>query len=200
MPVRRYIPGEDLTVSYFFDDFAGGLYNNRIWSTRAGSGSVAVPTVAIGGQIVVQAAATNYYEVYVSVLESVITRKYVCSWRGKVASLTSSRGAFGIQTDANNRIEWLYEAALGANWQARCVSASVATVVDTGIAADTVFHEFKIVMNTSLAHFILDEIPRATIITNVPTGGLSPFLRSTSTMAATKDIYADWVETYGGRL
>jgi hypothetical protein len=200
MPLKKYTPSEDYVMSYFMDDFVGGLYQNRYWATRAGSGSVSIPVSSIGGILLVRANASNYYEVYQSVGAFTVARKVEVVWRGKVDSLTSSRAAFGLQFDVNNRIEWLYEAALGANWRARSVASSVETVVDTGVAADTNYHEFRIVTDTGLAHFMLDNVPLATIVTNVPTGNLSPFLRSTSTTSATRDIYADWVEIYGERL
>jgi hypothetical protein len=105
-----------------------------------------------------------------------------------------------MQTDATNRIEWLYEAALGANWRARSVVGGVETVVDSGIVADTNWHEFRIIGITGLANFFLDGVSIATIITNLATGNLSPFIRSTSVTATVRDTLADWMEAYGDRV
>ncbi len=198
MPVRRFDKASALGYQYIFDDFPGQLYNTRIWSTRAGSGSVSLKN-AIGGQLQVTANATNYYEVYQSSLQFSLAKKFEVIWRGSIESLTSSRAAWGMQTDANNRIEWFYEAALGGNWRARSVSAGTSTIVDVGIAADTSFHEFKIAGVTGLAHFFLDNVPMATITTNLATGTLAPHTRTDNTTTGTKNAFSDWVEAFGDR-
>jgi hypothetical protein len=175
------------------------LYNNRTWSTQSGSGSVAINSSCIGGIMRVRANASNYYEVYQSSLQFSLAKKFQLTIRGQVPDLTLSRAAFGIQTNVSNRIEWVYEAALGANWRARSVLANVETIVDVGVAADSAWHEFKIIGITGLANFFLDGVPLATITTNLATGNLAPHIRATSTNATTRDALVDWVETWGAR-
>jgi len=201
MPLRRFDPAAVLSVQYIWDDFPGLLYNNRIWSTRSGSGSVAINATCIGGQIRVRGNASNYYEVYQSALQFSLAKRFQVTWLGKVVDLTTARSAWGMQTDADNRVEWLYSSAIGANWQVRSVAATVETVTDTGIAADTNWHEFKIVGITGLIHFFLDNVPVSQIATNLPPGNLAPHIRSDSaTAAAARDTLADWVEAYGDRV
>lgn len=200
MPLRKFDPAAVLSMQYAFDDFLGQLYSHKYWSTRSGSGAVSLVASAIGGQLQIRANATNYYELYQSSLQFSLAKRFQITWRGKAVDLTSSRSAWGMQTDATNRIEWLYEAALGANWRARSVVGGVETVVDSGIVADTNWHEFRIIGITGLANFFLDGVSIATIITNLATGNLSPFIRSTSVTATVRDTLADWMEAYGDRV
>lgn len=200
MPLRRFDPASVLSIQYIWDDFPGLLYDNRVWSVRSGAGSAAINTSCIGGQLRVRANASNYYEVYQSALQFSLAKRFQVTWRGKVVDLTTSRSAWGMQVDANNRIEWIYSSALGANWRARSVASSTETVVDVGIAADTNWHEFKIIGITGLANFFLDNVSVATITTNLPTGTLAPHVRSDSaTATAVRDTLADWIEAYGDR-
>jgi hypothetical protein len=197
--LRKFDPAASLSVQYVWDDFPGVYYSHKYWSTRSGGGSVSVPTSCIGGQIQVRANANNYYEVYQSSLQFSLAKTFQITWRGKIVDLTSSRAAWGMQTDATSRAEWIYEAALGSNWRARSVLAGAETVVDVGIAADTAWHEFTIIGTTGFVNFFLDRVSLATITTNLPTGALGPHIRSTSVTTSTRDVLADWIEAYGNR-
>lgn len=64
------------------------------------------------------------------------------------------------------------DAAAGGNWFAVTRNTNVETAVDTGIAADAVDHEFKIIIRGSIIKFFIDGVLKATITTNIPTANL----------------------------
>jgi len=200
MPLRKFDPASAVGGhQWITDDFGGALYDCYMWGLVGGSGSIPVVASAVGGLIVVRADASNYYELAALYPQFTVARNFQITWRGKLESLTTSRAAWGLQTDVNNRVEWIYEAALGANWRCRSVASSTGTVVASAVAADTAFHEFTMVSATGLVHFALDGVPITTITTNLPTGALGPFIRSTSTAAGTRDVTTDWVEAFCDR-
>lgn len=202
MPVRRYDPSADLAQSYLFEEFFGQLYNNRIWSVRAGSGSATIPTSCLGGQIQVRANASNYYELYMSQLAFSVAKRFSQAWRVKLPNLTAFTSSWGLcgATSPAEAVAFRYSSAVGGNWLIVTTTGSVSTVTDTGVAADASWHEFRAAANTGVVTFFIDEVPVGNITTNIPTGSLSPFCRSTDSGGATKDTLIDWLEVFGDRI
>jgi hypothetical protein len=191
MSYRRYNPEEDITENYFFDDFLGASYNTTIWSVLGGAGSIVQPTPNLGGQLIVRANANNFYQLThipatATNLAFSTGRKFSVIWRAKSPVLTTSAYWYGMQTNLSTRIRWFYDSTINANWWGR---AAAGVEFDTGIAADTNWHEFKIVANTNLAHFYLDGIPRGTLTTSIPAGDMSPYVYVNSYTGATRDAY-----------
>jgi hypothetical protein len=136
-----------------------------------------------------------------------IANLFDITWKAKLGSTALCRGTFGISTNTTNLIQWVYDSALSANWQRNTILAGASTIEDalrqdTGLAqaADTNWHEFRIVADSTLAHFILDGMPMGSIATNLPTGNLGPHARSTSYTAATKGVYLDYIVVWGRRI
>lgn len=202
MPLKKFIPSSAIELSYFFDDFPGLLYNNRMWSVRSGSGSLALETTSAGGVVYVRANSSNYYELYISVLNFTMARMLETTWRVKLPSTASIRSRWGVcgATSTSESVCFGYDSGVGSNWLLITITGSVTTTTDTGIAADTNWHEFRVACNTGIATFFIDEIPVGNNTTNLPTGGLSPFCRTTSLTTTTKDTYIDWIEIYGNRI
>ncbi len=69
----------------------------------------------------------------------------------------------------------------GGKWQATCMSATVATTVDTGILANTSYNNFGIIVNpaASSVGFYINQVLVATIATNIPTASISPGIFTT---------------------
>lgn len=202
MPVKRFDPPSSLEMSYLYDDFAGLLYNSRIWSVRGGSGTLTIPTSCLGGQAQVRANASNYYEMYQSVLNFTIGRRFDTTWRVKLPSLTSMQSRWGIcgSTSTAEMIGFRYDSSVSANWYIMTTTGSTTTATNTGVAADTNWHEFHCTGYTGIVTYFIDNVPVGNITTNIPTGSLSLFCRSTDTGGATKDTLIDWVEIYGDRV
>jgi len=200
MPVIRFNPPEELNESYFFDDFAGAAYDNKAWAVLGGSGSAAMPASNIGGQIQVTANSNNYYELnMIANFSFSLQNNIIITWRGSLTSLTNCKGYWGANNSSNDYIALAYDSALSSNWLLQTKGNSVLTSTDTTIAADTSWHEFKIIGSSTLVNLFIDNVPIITNITNLTTKVIAPFCRSTSTTMSTKSILSDWIEVIGDR-
>jgi hypothetical protein len=201
MPLRSYRVRRARREGHFFDDFPGGLHHSRTWSSQGGGGgSLALSTSGVGGQLVITAAAGTYHRTYQVTEIFSAARGFEITWRGRLNSLTEARGSWGTRLLDADHIEWIYDVSVGANWLAKTTAVSVSTTVDTGVAADTNWHEFKITVETGRAIFTLDNVPITTITTNVPTANQGCTAQAESTGLGTSITYCDWCDVYGGRL
>lgn len=98
----------------------------------------------------------------------------------------------------------------GGNWQAIANSGGTTTVEDTGVAADTVYHLFEIIINTdaSSVQYLIDGVVVATITTNIQTYsmavdvigiGMEGGVTITNTITLNADWYALSVTNESGR-
>jgi hypothetical protein len=202
MPLRRYEAASDLKRAYYFDDFIGMLwdpYNVGLWSV-SGTGAQSIPSSCVGGQFQIRANNNVSYRFYQSGLSFLLAGNFEITWRAKLVQTTNCIGALGAVNSTTDCLEWYYDSALNANFNVRSMSASSATSADTGIAADTNWHKFRIVADSSVAQFFLDGVWVANVTATLPTVGLGPACTSTSQSGGgTKDILIDWVEVFGDR-
>lgn len=201
MALRRFSSRLVTDVYYFYDDFVGSNWDNRWWSSRGTGGSVSTQADSV---VRVRATANLAYELYqtdkcdfsVAAVASMICRFMI-------SSTASMRGEIGLEAanpdETNNRITVYYDSAVGANWRAQCISGGAATTVDTGISADTNFHEFEIVTTSGSVKFSLDGVLVATITTNIPSTLLQPCCHVISRTGVVKDVNIDWIEAVGER-
>ena len=81
------------------------------------------------------------------------------------------------ESDDNNSIAFRYEDNVNSgNWQCLSESGGTYTTVNTAVAADTGWHKFTIVVNTSatsIGYYINGSLV-GTITTNIPTAPISP--------------------------
>jgi hypothetical protein len=203
MPLRKYAPFDDFLSNYFKDDFSGLSVAGRAWETvNSSGGSYTYPSNNEGGTVVLTANANNYIWFKHNEITGALTlaRKPFVLWRGKLDSLTSIRGGWGAINSTTDEIEWFYDASLGANWRIKTRAANTDSITDTGIAADTNFHEFKIEADSAVVVFSLDGSPIGRITTNLPTVTLAPCMRVTSQTGATRAIISDVIEFYHDRI
>ena len=88
-------------------------------------------------------------------------------------------------------------AVLGTNWFICGANNSVRTATDSGIAADTNYHKFKIVVNAAgtSAEFFIDDVSVGTVIANLPGagrafGGLIDICKTVG--ITSRMFYTDW--------
>jgi hypothetical protein len=108
----------------------------------------------------------------------------LAKWKGGLDSISSVRLWVGLgdmynanftnwranNPSGQNLIAFRYSSGTDTNFQAVCQNAGTQTVVDTGIPADTVAHDFRIdVDSASSITFYIDNVLVATIATNIPT-------------------------------
>lgn len=117
-------------------------------------------------------------------------------WRGKCGSLTSAAFAFGVcGTDmgTSDRIVIYYASNEGANWRIQAKTGTSATTVDTGISADTNWHEFKIDCLEDVAYFFIDGAAVGSISTNLPASFMSPIAQVVTLENVAKYLVVDFV-------
>lgn len=201
MAQRRPSKRQDLSLYSFYDDFGGSSYDSAMWAARGTGGSLALQT---DGSLRVRATANNSYELYQNDLPDFSVAKLATIYaRYRVSSTASMAGEVGFEAASpNNTSNWItlhYDSVLGANWQAQCASGGSTTTVDTGVAANTSYHEFRIECKTGSVVFFLDGTLVATITTNIPSLLLQPYAFVVSKTGATKDLFFDWLECTGER-
>jgi len=201
MPLRRYSKRFDLSQYYFYDDFVGSNYDNRWWTGRGGGGSLTAQADSI---LRIRATANTNYELYQNDLcDFSVAKNAIHTSRWRVSSLTSMSGEVGFEpTTPDNATDWLafiYNSDIGANWQAQSAAGGVTTTIDTGVAADTSYHEFRIETTSGTLKYFLDGVLVATITTNISALLLQPYCWVVSKTAATRDVFFDWIETFGDR-
>jgi hypothetical protein len=202
MPLSHTPPYGRANVGYFMDDFHAGSMNTRIWSVRGSGGSVTMPDGLIAGQVLISANTNKTQEIYHASPSFSAATKSSCSIRAKLVSTASVALSVGLNAltpqNANSYAAWVFNTALGTTWRARSALASAVTTIDTGITADTNFHEFQVVIDSIAAQFFMDGNYITTITTNIPTVSLSPFAMLESNSGA-KTAYVDYVEAWNER-
>lgn len=175
---RLYVDQQvDVMTVRFRDDFLGT--RDPAW-TLAGAGGTYTQNAEEGGtgDLSTGPAANNEARLTfngrtmtrTSKLPRVVTRAKLSATTQVLATLA------GLYGDANNLIEIFYDqAGTPGNFKYRCKSGGTETVVDSGLAADTGYHTFKIeVTATASVTFTIDGASSATLTTNVPSGLLEP--------------------------
>jgi hypothetical protein len=167
----------DVMTARFRDDFTGN--KDARW-TLAGTGGTYTQNAEEGGTGDLSTGATTNNEARLTFNGKTVTKtskKPKVVTRGKLSATTQLVATLaGLFGDANNVIEIYYDqGASGGNFKYRCKSGGTETVVDSGLAADTSYHTFKIdVTATASVTFTIDGANSATVTTNVPSGLLEP--------------------------
>lgn len=182
----------------FFDDFMGTNLDN-IWTTSVvgGSSSISIASSAIGGivEIVSGTTATNNAELDWTNDSIRVSNLFTIKFRASLSHTTQSLVNMGLQLDANNLIDFQYNAAGSVvNWFARSISGGVTTSTSTGTFGDTSYHKFEIVAATSSKLiYKIDNVIVATITTNIPSGIQHIRMRQESNSAAARTLSVDYV-------
>lgn len=180
----------------FFDDFVGDAIDN-IWSasTTGGASSVDVND-GIGGIVeIISGTSISDNAVLQTTTDTVqLSSNPAFGTYVKISHTSNTDTRFGFQTDSANSVEFRYDASL-SNWEAVTIAASTETATDTGIAADTSNHSFRIVASLSSALFYIDKVLVATNNTNLPAGVMHPFFRQESTSgSASRTLTVDYIK------
>lgn len=185
---------------YFFDDFVGANYANRIWAVT-GTGSASTVDV-LGGVLRVRANSGATYTLDQGNRGAWNAAKGVSIvWRGYCvpgASGIVEIGMMSAPSETTDWIGWRYAPAENANFLCECGDGGVTTTVNSGVAGNGNYHEFRIDITTNKAEFYLDGTLRATITTNVTSDRLQPYVYNQG-VGAVADFFADWVEIVGAR-
>ena len=178
----------------FYDDFLGDSIRD-LW-TVAGTGSAAVVDAQDGGvvRLTTGAVSGNSEELDWGAFRTLhVNKKVTFEARVKLNSTTSIEVYYQIYYDGSNRISF-YRAA--GNWQITCRNGGAGGDVDSGVAADTDYHIFRIeCFPAGEVHFYIDgtECGNSPITTNIPSDAadyLKPrfYFVTTENVAKTLDI------------
>jgi hypothetical protein len=183
----------------FFDDFFSDLYDNQVWSI-IGTGTVVMQSVN-GGVARLRVTTGNTAEFQQANIGSFsVASDFAVEWRASLrpsADGTTECGMEGAGDQANNWICWQRTGA-GANFLCQTGSSAGTTTTDSGIAADSAYHLFKIVGSAGVIQFFLDDVLCATITTYITASQLQPYLWNVGG-SGTSDIFADYVLATGDR-
>jgi hypothetical protein len=203
---RKLLP----SLAYYYDDFIGAYYDNRLWSYRGTS--LSLPAYLAGSIFRLLADASTWQEIYQngsgdwSVAKSVRFRS-----RFRLYNLsTTSRFELGLKAAApDEATDWIRihrDTLVSTRWYFETRAAGVATTVDSGTAAPAVanYYEIDIETKPGSVRFALTAengfSVGATITTNIPSKILQPFAYTESkTAGSTRALYLDWLEIYGER-
>lgn len=195
---------------YFYDDFFGNL-NNGFWNV-SGTGAVSpnnssFPAIAgHPGVWALQDNASATGTASITLGNNTSGSMFLGSgaisitWIAKLSALSdvsdtySSRMGFSDSftgTAPPNGCYFTYtHGTNGGRWQIVTVAATVATTSDSGIAADTNYHSFRIDINagaTSVAFYIDDvQTSNSPSVTNIPVAILYPQANFLKTVGTTR--------------
>ena len=192
MPLTRYSRvGTNLTQLFFWEDFIGDTYDNTIWNCGGSGGSASIQE---GSILHIMANGDNYYQLEQTAITSAASF-VTCNYRCRLSSKNGIKAQVGLMS--GNWTEWtviLYDSRINANFWCQSVFNSVASEVDSGIAADTSFHEFRIEMSPGGIRYYIDGIYVTTISTNNPTALLKLYAYAAAITRTSKSLFVDSIK------
>ena len=190
----------------FYEDFYGKGLNTDIWQlTVTGGGTGAVIANQKGGVFRLSSPAVATSDDAVLTWNSInsIAIPLVYEVGAKLNSVDNVYTDICNLSYSNNNLEIYYDSG-GANYQILAQSGGVGAAKDSGIAANTNKHIFRIEGHTdggNHAHFFIDGVETANspITTNVPTTNLQPLFYINTNNAALKTLDIDYVNIMQNR-
>lgn len=189
---------------FWFDHFLGDQLKDEWRSTGDAGGSAAVVDAQTGGivRITTNNVDTEAWRIDWTFVRSLhVSMKVTMEVRAKLTQTTSVDAWLALYFDFSNRIFFDYDTATSANWYINCVDGGTPTSQDSGIAADTSYHIFRIECQThgsNHVHFYIDgvETGNSPITTNIPDDAgdfLMPYLRIAARENVAKSVDIDYV-------
>lgn len=182
---------------WWMDHFLGDQIQDE-WRT-GGTGSAAVVDAQTGGiaRLTTGATTNDAYQIdWLNYRILLVSKKLTHEIRLKLTQTTNVDVFISLRFDANNRIYFRYSSAIGVNWQIACINAGAGAAVDTGIAADTSYHIFRIeCFPTGEVHFYIDGVATANspITTNITAQYLQPWHTIQTLADVVKSVDIDYV-------
>lgn len=182
----------------WFDDFHGDQLQDE-WDA-AGTGSAVVVDAQTGGivRITTGAIVNNNYRIdWADIRSLLVTKKATMEVRAKLAQTPALEAKFELFFDGTHYIRFIYDTGIGPNWLTRCRDGGAEASQDSGIAADTDYHIFRIECQThggSHIHFYIDgtETANSPLTTNIPTDYLQPRPRILTRANVAKSMDIDY--------
>jgi hypothetical protein len=153
---------EDLTTvrkQHFWEYFSGATLNSR-WYTGNSSGGTTTMQDSVDGGIILNTGASQVRtEINFQNKRQYNSQGSVCIWVGKTGQTTNTELLFGLAdnngTAANDVAFVDFNTGSSSNWR---LNKSFSQWVDTSLAVDTNFHNFKLILGTSNVQLSIDGI------------------------------------------
>ena len=193
----------DASRFVFVDDFGGAAYDQNAWSASfVGAGSLRSLAV-LGGVVELVAPSTSDSArlAFGSGAPFSLAKNAVVRWRVRVPIVTNVRAYCGLyfSSGGTNGVWWQLDTSVSPNWYAATYAAGAPTLVNSGVTANTNWHDFYIVTSSAQAQFFLDGVLLATISTTLPSVDLSLVFYTEALTASQRTAQADYVEAEGVR-
>jgi hypothetical protein len=201
---KNYIPQSDRSHYYFFDDFGGGNFDDRVWEYGGTTGGSITKLAALAGQInvVVGSVAGNDYYIAQAAKNNFDPSSLIdLCWRIKIPDRTYLAAQIGFEADSTHYIHLRSNSDVSAYWVCQVQSGAGSTQVISSLAVDTNWHLLRIIGTSAAMNFFVDSTLLTTIATNIPTVALGPIVytyRHTGG-SGTRLVTVDWVEATGAR-
>ena len=193
--VPDYIFDEEANVG-FIDDFLGSTLSNTWMVDTAGEGANVSHIDGIGGQIEITSGTTTNDFAYITTGRKMtdLSSNMTLTMRVKSNS-TNTKINCGVRLDADNAIEFEYNATTVGNWTAKTVLGGVATTTDCGVTMnDSNWYNLRIVTTAVSVKFYINGTLVATHTTNLYTGLMYIRLIQTSNINDSKKLKVDYVK------
>ena len=187
----------------FFDDFHGDQLQNEWALTVVATGAGTVVDAQTGG-IYRLSAATNATNDAARIdwgggtpIRSLLaSKKVTLEVRAKLSSAADVEVQLALYFDATNFMRFRFDTGVGVNWLIETDDGTGPTSADSGIAADTDYHVYRIeCLPTGEVHFYIDpptECANSPIVTDITANYLMPYLYVETLAAAVKQLDIDY--------
>jgi len=190
----------DVRWAQFFDDFYGNLYDNQVWAVT-GTGSVAMQSTN-GGFIRIRATTGNTYEFNLGDMGNfAVANNFTCEWRGSLEPGGTGLAECGLEGAGDQTNNWICWQRVAGTTNFLCQTGSPAgtTTTNSGVAADSNNHLFKIVGSPGIIQFFLDDRLITTISTYITSSKLQPYVWNNA-IGANSNAFMDYVRVIGDRV
>jgi len=188
---------------WWMDHFLGDQIQDEWDSMFVGAGTNVVVDQQTGGivRLTTGALANNSNILDWNDIRSLhVTKRVSSEYRVKLNSTSNEIVRIFLRFDWSNCIFFEYASATLANWRIRTTDGGAPTIGDSGIAADTSYHIFRIECHThggNHVHFYIDgtQTANSPINTNIPDDAadfLQPYLYIETTDAVLKSMDVDY--------
>lgn len=187
----------------FFDDFEGDQVKDEWRSTGSVGGSAAVIDQQTGGIVRITTDTDqndSWYIDWNNIRSLLVSKRARLEVRLKLNSTSNVIVAIQLRFDGNNTIDLAYNAIANPNWTFSGVDGGASSYLDSGVAADTSYHIFRIechIHGGNHFHVYIDgsEVNNSPSSANIPddaTDYLQPFIYIKTQENAAKSIDVDY--------
>lgn len=192
--------GTAISKLHFVEWFIGNDINTNIWRKNS---AVGTPTFQMsdvadeGDEIITSAATGDRGELDFQNKRQFSHSASTIIWVYRILSTALNKHLVGMMDDTRaahaNASCVEYDSAVSANFFLYTIGTGSSST-DSGIAADTSFHSFKIVNGSSDVKLFIDGILRVTKTTNLPTAKMMPHVDIITLTTAAKTIRLKYCE------